>query len=134
MVTRFTYGNIALDYKKHNETISYGRITKGGNGNPPYRKFTYAVNGNKLQTRAHVFIYECIQGKVMSENKVVMHNEGPELELRKDEFGYHRNWEKDLSSGDPVDNSRDYHKNRHHRCYTVRCADEPQPKKQKITS
>ena len=107
------YGNIALDYNEHpNKTISYGRITKGTDGNPPWRGFSYTVDDVQVHTLAHVFIHECMEQKVMAKNQVVRHDDGPGKESRKDEDGYHRNWAKDLKSGDNVDNSRDYHENR----------------------
>ena len=106
------YGNIALDYNEHNKTISYGRVTKGRDGSPPYRRFSYIVDGVEINTYAHVFIHECMEGKVMAKNKVVRHDDGPGKESRKDKDGYHRNWAKDLKSGGYGDNLRDYHENR----------------------
>ena len=107
------YGNIATDYNEHpNGTISYGKVKKGSVGKPPWRRFSYMVDGVQILTYAHVFIHECMQGKVMAENKVVRHNEGPGLDSRIDKDGYHRNWKDDLKSGDTVDNARDYHENR----------------------
>ena len=107
------YGNIALDYNEHpNKTKSYGRITKGTDGNRPWRGFSYTVDGVEIHTSAHVFIHECMEGQVMAKNKVVRHDDGPGKESRKDKDGYHRNWKDDLKSGDYVDNKRDYEENR----------------------
>ena len=180
------YGNIATDYNEHpNKTISYGRLTKGTDFVPPWRGFSYTVDGVEIRTSAHVFIHECMEGKVMAENEVVRHNDGPGVDSRKDKDGYHRNWAKDLKSGDAKENATDYHENRtdqvrvkmfdkngielgehksvadlirdwensnketlahncigrvlhgerkHYRGYTFKYADEPQKKKQKITS
>ena len=106
------YGNIATDYNEHNKTISYGRVTKGNDSCPPWRTFSYTVDNVRIPTYAHVFIHECMEGKVMAKNKVVRHNDGPGLDSRIDEYGYHRNWKDDLKSGDYGDNATDYHENR----------------------